>query len=103
MIQDPIRKPLFNIAPIHVKPLLIPPHNVHHQYTYTPFQLLEDATFDGINLSGWKCAMLLHRANSGHDLHWKEMVNWPIKLTKDLKVPPPPDCEADNYKPTASP
>jgi hypothetical protein len=38
---------------------------------YTPFQLPEDAKFDGTNFSGWKRAMLLHGANRGHNLDYK--------------------------------
>ena len=68
---------------------------------YTPFQLAEDAKFDGTNLSGWQRAMLLHGATSGQDLYWKGMVTWLFELTKELTVPPPPDREAEGYKPTA--
>jgi hypothetical protein len=68
---------------------------------YTPFQLAEDAKFDGTNLSGWQRAMLLHGATSGHDLYWKGLATWPFVLTKELTVAPPPDREADSYKPTA--
>ena len=45
--------------------------------------------------------MLLHGATSGQDLYWKGMVTWPFELTKELTVPPPPDCKAEGYKPTA--
>jgi hypothetical protein len=67
---------------------------------YTPFQIPEDSKFDGTNLNNWP-HMLIYGATGGHNIYWKGPVTWPFELTKDLRVPPPPDREADGYKPMA--